>query len=411
MWFTSQYTSIGPVDELQHIDYADKISHGHLVASGDRFGQTALAEEACRGVDVAGAQVPACGTGPYDPAAFLEGGFNTAAIHPPLYYLVTGLGARMILASHVTDSFVLAARLMGAVWLAAGLVMTWLLLAEFRVREQVRWLVSIALAASPVVLYSAGTVNNDGAALFFGALIVWAAVRFIRRPGRVTLLAIACATGVLTKFTFILAAGAAIALVLLASRGQSRPADERRRLQRGALVSLGCCLATLAVWRVIASAIAKMPLTALPMVEQFHVDSLSFDMVFTQTMVAVPPTRIPYLPAMFGSGAIAVWILLVGWMLLAGPVVAVLSPDRDVEGARLATLCMAGMILIGPAMVLINFVQLKMYVPIPPRYALVLVPAMFAVAAPHLRSRAATNTVWVICLFGVATMVSALASA
>ena len=27
--------------------------------------------------------LPPCGSGPYDPAAFLEGGFNTAAIHPP----------------------------------------------------------------------------------------------------------------------------------------------------------------------------------------------------------------------------------------------------------------------------------------------------------------------------------------
>jgi hypothetical protein len=407
-WFTARYTTIGPVDELQHLDYADKISHGHLVASGDTFGQTVLAEEACRGVDVVGAQVPACGTGPYDPAAFLEGGYNTAAIHPPLYYLVTGVGARTILAVHLTHSFVLAARLMGAVWLAAGLVMTWFLLAELGAREQVRWMVSVALVASPVVLYSAGTVNNDGAALFFGALICWAAIRFIRGHGRVTVLAVACAAAVLTKFTFILAAGAAVALVLLASRGSG---GGRRRLRRGALVSLAACLGTLAGWRVVAGAIAKMPLTDLPMVRQFHAESLSFDMVFTQSMVAVPPTRIPYLPAMFGSGAIAVWILLVGWMLLAGPVVAVLSADRDVDRARLATLCMAGTILIGPAMVLANFVQLKMYVPIPPRYGLVLVPAMFAVAAPHLRSRVATITMWVVCLFGLATIVSALASA
>ena len=45
------YTALSPLDELQHVDYLDQASRLDFVHNGERVGQLAMREQACRTVD------------------------------------------------------------------------------------------------------------------------------------------------------------------------------------------------------------------------------------------------------------------------------------------------------------------------------------------------------------------------
>src|SRR5579872_6751460 len=102
--FVSLHVRVNPklsiFDEMVHADYLIKVTEGQLVHTGDRIGPGAMQEAACRGFDVAQA-VPPCGS-QYTPDQFPALGFNSADIHTPVYYFITGLGARFLMGIHVT---------------------------------------------------------------------------------------------------------------------------------------------------------------------------------------------------------------------------------------------------------------------------------------------------------------------
>ena len=90
-----------------------------LVRRGDLFGEEAMREEACRGVDAAFLPPP-CDARTLRPQEFQEGGFNPAYIHSPGYYVVAGFGGRLVDRVPGVSSPVVGARLMGALWLGGG---------------------------------------------------------------------------------------------------------------------------------------------------------------------------------------------------------------------------------------------------------------------------------------------------
>ena len=49
-----EYRTFSPIDELRHLDYAIRVSHGELPKLGDKLTQEAMKEEACRGIDLTG---------------------------------------------------------------------------------------------------------------------------------------------------------------------------------------------------------------------------------------------------------------------------------------------------------------------------------------------------------------------
>ena len=54
------------------------------MAPGDKVGNQALRQEACRGVDAPAFALPPCSpTATYDPHVFQERGYNTAALDAP----------------------------------------------------------------------------------------------------------------------------------------------------------------------------------------------------------------------------------------------------------------------------------------------------------------------------------------
>ena len=163
------YPNISLFDEITHADYARHASQLELVRRGDVLSQEMLDEWACRGPFDGSDALPDCGSGPYVPAEFPGLGINYNHSHPPTYYVVTGMGARALQAVTGIDSFVLAARLVGILWLAAGMYLVQLAARWAGVGPLVARCVGLLAAFLPTVIHASSTVTNDAAALVAGA--------------------------------------------------------------------------------------------------------------------------------------------------------------------------------------------------------------------------------------------------
>ena len=116
------FTALSKIDEYQHVDYLDKTMHLEHVEGGELVGQTAMREQACRGIDLETFRMPPCRSTTFDAGDFPGGGYNHTYADPPVYYAVTGVWAAVVGVLPGIDSLVTAGRSAGVVWLAAGLV-------------------------------------------------------------------------------------------------------------------------------------------------------------------------------------------------------------------------------------------------------------------------------------------------
>src|SRR3984957_19412590 len=118
------YTKLSPIDELEHIDYMFRSPGLHPVVAGTKLVEPAMREEACRGLDSV-YPTPPCSTRKLDVSVFQDQGYDTAYIHPPTYYDITWAAGVVVKHATGTKSWVTAWRLVGAPWLAAGLVLSY----------------------------------------------------------------------------------------------------------------------------------------------------------------------------------------------------------------------------------------------------------------------------------------------
>lgn len=172
------YTTLSPIDELQHIDFAIKAGDFEPPRVNDLVGFDAMAEAACRGVDAPQYIGPQCGLDEYDPEDFQENGVNTAAGQFPIYYTSTGVISRVIVDIGVLDSKVTAARIVGGLWAGAAWGVMWYVLALLRIPRGRRALALAVLVVTPLTLFHAATVNADTILMFTGALAVLAALKY-----------------------------------------------------------------------------------------------------------------------------------------------------------------------------------------------------------------------------------------
>lgn len=172
------YTTLSPIDELQHVDYVIKAGNFEPPHVNDLVGFDAMAEGACRNVDAPGYIGPRCGLDEYDPEDFQENGVNTAAGQFPFYYAATGVASRLVVGAGVLDSQVTAARMIGALWAGAAWSVMWYILAILRVARTRRVVALAALMTTAFTLFHSATVNADGVLMLTGALAVLATLKF-----------------------------------------------------------------------------------------------------------------------------------------------------------------------------------------------------------------------------------------
>ena len=168
------------IDEPTHADYAYRVAHGQIPARGDLIAPEIRAEWACMGQERY--SLPPCGT-PEWAWRFPYNADQYNFAHPPAYYALVGVPARIVEAT-TPLSFTDAARLTGAPWLAGGMFMLFVALRRWRVDPAISMVAPLIVLTFPRVLHAATTVNPDAVAPLAGALALWLAARIFLEDNR-----------------------------------------------------------------------------------------------------------------------------------------------------------------------------------------------------------------------------------
>ena len=399
-----RYSTLSPIDELQHLDYVIRIGHGHLVVMGDRFDQESLRLESCHRLDAEfDAKVPDCVVGVgvvLDPTRFQEDGYNTAAIHPPTYYAIDNVVARLLDRVLPGDQDVLvAARLVSGLWLAAGIVLLWFLLRSVGADRLLAFALAAAIAVSPTVLHASATVTNDATSILVGTAMVFSVLRWERRSLPLWVQAAIAALAAATKVTNLLAVALVLVYlvvrVLIADPGTDT--DVRRRLRRFTerdrrvsvgIAAIGGSAGVVALgWAAASSLMGRLSSDQIPMVQRFSVDRFPMNGFIDSWMQTISPLSGGYLAPFLRSDAylLCTGVFAVG--LLGAVVAAAIRSETGSAARALSISLLWTLVLAGPALVLFNYVVQGIYVVIPMRYGIALVPAMAVAAVPVLERR------------------------
>lgn len=402
------------LDEFAYADYLHKVHDGQpFVRRGEITGQETLRELACRGYspDI-WPERPPCDAPSYNAADFPNSGIDSADIHPPTYFVLTDLGARVIMALGISDNLVNAGRLFGAAWMAAGLCALWYLMRALGVG---RWAAALGLglvAANPSLRWAWYYLTPDAANLLVGSVVVLAALRWERRGRGLLLLAGSGAFAMAFKAPNVIvvtavAAYLAVRGLVLRKAGREAGTDGEvpgpaapegdegavqdhlvltpRRyfvasaslLGGGGVVALG--------WLIVRSLLA-IPGAVSPMAQSLSRDSIGIWQI-TENL----------------GRFITVWDLntaksyplaLITSSVLIGSLVAGLAAYGWRERKHTLALVTGVMVVVGPLiLVASNFITTGTYFLVEPRYGATLVPLECALAACLWRGRAALYAV------------------
>lgn len=414
---TAAYTSIGPKDELQHLDYAEKLGSGHLPRFPEPLGQRAMEEQACRGLDYP-LPMPACESERFDSDDFQEGGLSTQTFHPPVYYAVVGPVARGLQELGVVEGTVGVERMLGALLLAAGLCLA---LATAR-RLGARLVPSVAtltlVASTQQVVFSHSTVSNDATSLFAGALCLWAVVHARSSWRSYALLA---GVGLLaggTKLTNGFGVGVACLFALLAPWAVARFEGHDRvtlwnRLKQP-LVLAGSYLAATVAWQLSFTRRRTASPDDLSIFNRFKPKFLSFEIIanqipsFAEPFRRVPPPRTvnsspAFVPDVFAGPLPTLGTFLASLALLAGTYGSwmLFAERRRIAtslGAAVSTLLLLG----GPLQfVAVNIATSAGYTET--RYAFSMLPGVAIVTALVVNARS-TKVIVALATFSTTAM-------
>lgn len=394
------YTRVGPVDELQHIDYLYKSPA--IVASGDRVGQEAMREEACRRLDSTLFVPPPCSkNADYDPAQFQELGYNTAAINTPVYYTLTKAVAVPLKSVGGLDSLVTAGRLVGGLWLGLGLLLAYAAGRRLAIARLPLAAVLTALACAPAIIYPASVITPDAANAAVGAGVFLTCLHWEGAPTRRwPLLALVSAVVLLIKMTNVMvlfAIGVYMTLMLVrvvrARKSATDAADPGSKrtitswiLGAGvlAVTTAGVLLTTL----MIQVSLSHGNPSLVPMNQRFAVNAFPTRGFIEQLGVFLNPVG----PAGVTVGHPLAQTLIeraLGAFFTAGLIGAALFWGSDSKARPYAQALLLTTIIAGPIFVLVSYFGQSVYVPPPSRYAATLAPAIAVITAGLLKTRGA----------------------
>ena len=399
------YTKLSPIDELQHIDYLYRAPSPP--APADRIGQEALHQQDCRGVDAPGFGPGPCRPfGTLDPTTFQEKGYNTAAANSPFYYSVTRGAAEVVEAVTPADDLVTAGRLTGGLWLALGLVLTFVAGRRRNVPAAPMTVVLLLLVATPALIFPSATITPDASGLAAGAALVLALTWWEERPGpaRGVLLTLVGLVVSFAKMTNLVGI-AAVALYILLRPSDDRagepPPHLRARLTTAAVVGMTSVLAA-GAWMAFVSSRAQIPPDDLPdMATRFVTPAFPWTGLVESSLSLLQPISSSW--AVVGSPPLTGFSTSVAALfLLAGTLAAALftgAPPRELALARsVVAAALAGAL----ALVTVGYLSSGSYFPLPPRYGIVLVAPMAVVTASVLRSRSSVALVGSAALLALA---------
>lgn len=384
------YTHLSPFDELVHVDYLVQAGDLDLVQGGEKVGQTAMREQACRGHDLEDLELPECGSDPYDPESFPERGFNTAYPDPPVYYGLTGFAAQAVAALPGVESIVSAARGVGVAWLAAGLLATFVLSRRLGAASVPALGAGLMVAATPVVAHASATVTSDAPALLCGAVLCLVALEVTR--GRVGWgwLFPAAAAALAIKATALTVVGLVVLFLLLHGRkGGARSAV------RGAAAAVLGALTSIVGWAVVTSATALGTEDQIPMRTTFAADSIGWPEISENVIQLLSPVQNGYRPPDLTNDTMGLLAALFNLLLVVGVAACAWLGAPDQDSSTMATATFVAMLVSAPVLVVLIHLGSGSYVPIPHRYGLSLVAPAAACLAVVASRRPAGGPVLV----------------
>jgi hypothetical protein len=401
----SAYRTLSPIDEFQHIDYAIKAGRFEIPRRGDLAGQEVMAEAACRGIDAPGFVTPQCGLGVYEPEDFPELGINTAASQLPPYYVITGLSARAIVSFTPISSQVTAARLTGAFWLAAAASLTWYAMSLLGVARRARFIVSVLVLSTPLVVFHSATVNADVVLMFSGALVLVAAILYDRAQLSITWLLAAVIGALLLEPTNVLIAGVVGAFLTIRISKRTDLAGWRR-FAPVSLIPLAALLQLEVIGRIQDSLFPRSgSMSRAPMFqgrEKMHGVNLS--RLLNELSSTFTPVQRAYLPPFMRTSATLAVIVLTNWLLIGAIFHTALGSETRQNIAWWSRILALALLAAGPFYTFYYAYFSNVDFPAPGRFALPLVPLLMIVAAAALRTRAALGFATVVAAASLASM-------
>lgn len=382
------YTKISPIDEMQHFDYAEKISRGQLVRGGDFIGEAAMREESCRGIDAA-FEPPPCDAPVLRRESYQEDGYATTWGQMPVYYLLTGLLGRGLAAATGITSIFTGMRLVGALWLGTGLCLLWFVMQELNIARTARLPVIAITATTPVVLHASATINPDAMLFPLGGAILLLTLRAGRSSRAMLGLGPLALVAVLSEPTTLLAVGAAVLYFAIRAFSRSRNATRARRkareLMAASLAMFGAAAALFSAGRILELFGGVDPGLAVPKNRSFHME-VTPTQILGQLGSLVTPVRNSYLPPMLRNLPVDYAIRLTDWLLLGAVIGVALvgGLDRRLRPVAVATFVL--MVAGGPAFAAVNALG-DTFFGIPSRYGLPLLAPLMAVVAGALVTR------------------------
>jgi Dolichyl-phosphate-mannose-protein mannosyltransferase len=414
------------LDEIMYVDYLYRVDGGTIaLPHGQKLGAATIEQRECRGIEIIGATrdpIPhSCSGRPVDMALLPNGGYNSADIYPPTYFVITDAAARVIMATGATHDLVTAGRLTGALWMAAALVVVYLLAVELGASRRSATLAMALAGSASWLLVFWYHLTPDAASVFLGGLMFLLALRWERRSVHWGWLLAVAGLLVLVKPANVLATTMACLFLLIRgvrawrclddgpvpTAGELSPLlpsqleqppvhDAVRRSVQGIAALLAGSLGALAAW--FAVRIALYPAGSMtPYDNRFRAHGFSVHWIVDNvaTFLTIPNMgqhnvgnpEIFTLVLVFGSVA-ALAMLLPGRARLHSAAVSVLA--LTVSGAWL--------------IVFLLLITQDVYSLAEPRYGLSLVAAAIATAATLWRTRSAQV---IVALLALALLVNA----
>lgn len=375
-----QHTQISPIDEYVYIDYVAKVPTQLFVHQGDETGSYARNYLSCHGVALFGDMARDFCDKPMGPqGAYPYNGLTSTDIYTPLYFASTWVLAQPLLFFGVSD-LVEAARYTGFVWLASAALLLFFTFRRLKVGALLATAIGLAVIGSAPVFWSNTYVSTDSPTIFAGALLGYLLVRLqgrqilswalVAAASVATLLKVQNFAAVTVVIFCLIAAAASAAWASRAETGMTKALIRDKRVLTAALMA-AVPLVLEVLWlgfRSVQSVGSGADQRAGQQVSRDVLIGEVFKFFGTAADNAVPLGVANY------SATITSHVL--SWLVIAGVLgtIAVGSRHLVTHAISLGTLILA--LTLGPALVVATWVLVGIYVPLPERYGLSLMPLM-----------------------------------
>jgi hypothetical protein len=403
-----KHREFSPYDEYVYLDYLDKVPTQLFVHQFEKVGDFARNEISCRGVVGFGPFGQGCDRGSHRAdVTYPYSGYTGADIYSPAYFVITWTLAQPL--TWFGLDLLDAGRLVGAIWLASGLLLLYGAMRELGVSRRLAVGLNLMVMISPAMYWADTYLATDAPSLAAGAALLYAGILIAKGKLAAGWLIPLSALVVLVKvqnLAAVLLVG--LALVGLATWNAYRPVSTEAGPNRFPLKPTLLAIAALVagvlaqvVWLVIRSH------SALPPVLSPGADTNPQKL----TQQALVSEAFKYLFKVGASdlnsgvtGTVAASVLTA---LSVGGVIAMIV-DRRTHSRTVVTFAAVTLgvaLLIGPALATSTLVMTGNYFPLPVRYGIVLIPAFVTCAAVFLSRSRKVGTIMLVAGLAMAAIV------